>query len=191
MRFIFFINFRFKKETQNKKMIIFLNRLPIPNLKHYCLLSFSLFLLVLLYAYKILNDLNNINNNNNNNSTTNNYGLGEEEEVLDDLLTNTNKFNTNNTTAKFIYKTITNEPWCIWVLINFCYCGFLLISKVIQGIIFGKLRAVENQVLLNYFCIIVNFIKDIFSKAYKRSILEFYIFKVYFHIWCFKFGNAK
>ena len=85
-------------------MIIFLNRLPIPNLKHYCLLSFSLFLLVLLYAYKILNDLNNINNNNNN-STTINYGVGEEEEVLDDLLTNANKFNTNNSTAKFIYKT--------------------------------------------------------------------------------------
>ena len=150
-------------------MIIFLNRLPIPNLRHYCMLSLFLFLLVVLYANKVLHDI-----------AYNRFARSlqqahqqeqQQEQQLPQLSSNSNEpdqplqqllpsmpVNRSNGTTIYdlayveangylfsILKIITSEPWCIWVLINFCYCGLLLFSKVIQGIVFGKLRAVENQ----------------------------------------------
>lgn len=114
------------------------------------MLSFSLFFLVLIYAFKIY-DLTHDDQDDQPQSIE--AELNESNETL----TQTNR----NTTFKIIYKTIANEPWCIWVLINFCYCGFLLISKVIQGIIFGKLRAVENQHIKDQFWNFI-FLKFIF-----------------------------
>lgn len=135
-------------------MIILLNRLPIPNLKHYCVLSFSLFFLVIIYAYKIFNDLNNQINT----LASTNHDTSEPNDASSDPFDEDVQ---RNGTLKIIYRTVTNEPWCIWVLINFCYCGFLLISKVIQGIIFGKLRAVENQHIKDQFWNFI-FLKFIF-----------------------------
>jgi hypothetical protein len=107
-------------------MIILLNKLPIPNLKHYCAFSLALFVVVLVYAQKILRDISK------NEYTSEKY----DKEYI--------KANGSFYTT---YKVIVNEPWCIWVLINFCYCGLLIFSKIIQGLIFGKLRVVENQVM--------------------------------------------
>lgn len=141
-------------------MIILLNRLPIPNLKHYCVLSFSLFFLVIIYAYKIFNDLNNRSDilASTTSPITANQDTPESIDATSELFDEDAK---RNVTFKTIYRTVTNEPWCIWVLINFCYCGFLLISKVIQGIIFGKLRVVENQHIKDQFWNFI-FLKFIF-----------------------------
>lgn len=122
-------------------MIIFLNKLPIPNLKHYSLISFGLLGIVLLYSQKLFFELKN-------NSYTNDKFNANESIEQNGLLYTT-------------YKAITHETWCVWSLINFCYCGILLFSKVIQGIIFGKLRAVENQHIKDHFWNFI-FLKFIF-----------------------------
>ena len=75
-------------------MIIFLNRIPIPNLRHYCLVSLSLFAVVFLYAQKVLHDLSNSKFSNEK------YDAAYVEE---------------NGYFYTTFKTITSEPWCIWV----------------------------------------------------------------------------
>lgn len=76
-------------------MIIFLNKLPIPNLKHYCIFSFGLLGLVILYSQKILRDLKN-----------DNY-KSDKFDYVNSIETSGYLFTT--------YKAITNEPWCLWV----------------------------------------------------------------------------
>lgn len=121
-------------------MIIFLNRIPIPNLRHYCLVSLSLFAIVFLYAQKVLHDLTNAK------FANEKYDAAYVEE---------------NGYFYTTFKMITSEPWCIWVLVNFCYCGLLIFSKIIQNIIFGKLRAIENQHIKDHFWNFI-FLKFIF-----------------------------
>ena len=123
-------------------MIIFINRLPIPSLKQYCVASFALIGIVVIYANKLLHDMKN-------NEYTN-----EKFENHVEYLEEHGYFLT-------ACRTISREPWCIWVLINFCYCGLILFSKVIQGIIFGKLRALENQHIKDQFWNFI-FLKFIF-----------------------------
>jgi hypothetical protein len=108
-------------------MIIFINKLPIPSLKQYCFVSFTLIGIVIIYANKVLHDIK---------SDT------FKSEAFED---HTSYFEENGYLLT-AYRAICTEPWCIWVLINFCYCVLILLGKVIQGIIFGKLRALENQV---------------------------------------------
>ncbi len=75
-------------------MIIFLNRLPVPNLKHYCIVSLSCFVFVTLYAQKIFHDL-----------AVNTYSS---EKFDAEFIAQNGYFYTT-------YKTIINEPWCVWV----------------------------------------------------------------------------
>lgn len=114
-------------------MIIFLNRVPTPNLKQYCYFSVGSLLLIVLYAQKIFRDLLN--------------------KDIGDLSSDGDEYFEEHDVEKIGYvaaisRTILSEPWCIWVLINFCYCCLILFSKIIQEIIFGKLRVVENQVMM-------------------------------------------
>src|SRR6218665_480942 len=44
-----------------------------------------------------------------------------------------------------------NEPLCVWTLINMCYCILILVGKVIQKLIFGPLRASEQQLVRDKF----------------------------------------
>ena len=121
-------------------MIIFLNRVPIPTLKHYCLFSLTLFLIVFIYAQKVLHD------------TSNDKFANEKFDAA--------YVNENGLLAATL-QTVTHEPWCIWSLINFCYCGLILFSKLLQVVIFGKLRAVENQHIKDHFWNFI-FLKFIF-----------------------------
>ena len=126
-------------------MINLLNKLPIPNLRHYCLFSFSLLSLVALYAYKVHYELRNVIEESAVSETR--QTTAEQEDRLSDALMSLNA--TIVTTANLIattYRIIVSEPWCVWVLINFSYCCLILFSKIIQMVVFGKLRAVENQV---------------------------------------------
>jgi hypothetical protein len=114
-------------------MIIFLNKLPIPNLRVYSMFSTILLSVLLFYSQKIYNDLQS------------NVYKSEKFDPVESI----------EKDGYFVttYLAIANEPWCVWVMINFCYCCLLLFSKVIQGIVFGKLRAVENQVGKHFFFI--------------------------------------
>lgn len=119
--------------------LILLNRLPVPNLRQYCTLSLVLLSTVILYAQKLLFNIANnefiINNNDVDDNNQNQTFLNS-------------TFIQENGYVYTIYKAITNEPWCLWVLINCCYCALLLFSKLVQKMIFGNLRVVEYQVLI-------------------------------------------
>lgn len=77
-------------------MIILLNKLPVPNLKHYCLVSFSLLAFVLIYAQKLLHDIKN--------STYKNDKFEEYTEYLE-----------QNGNLMTTYRAVIIEPWCLWV----------------------------------------------------------------------------
>lgn len=113
-------------------MIIFINKLPIPSLKQYCGVSFALLAVLIIYANKLLHDIN-----------TNDY----KNDRFDDYT----EYMSENGYWWTAYKAISIEPWCIWVLINSCYCFLILFGKIIQSIIFGKLRALENQHIKDQF----------------------------------------
>lgn len=104
------------------------------------MLSLGFLALVVIYAQKIFHSLIN-------------------EHFADDIVDE--EFLKENGYVMATLKYILNEPWCIWVLINFCYCGLLIFSKLIQEIIFGKLRVVENQHIKDQFWNFV-FLKFIF-----------------------------
>lgn len=74
-------------------MIIFLNRLPVPNLKQYCLLSFSFLILITIYAQKIFHDL----------------VYEKYDENFDPKILEINGYFIT------VCKIILDEPWCIWV----------------------------------------------------------------------------
>ena len=111
--------------THTIMSLILLNRLPIPNLRHYCWLSCTLFLVVILHAQRVLYNISN-------------------DTYASELFNST--YIQQNGYVYTISKAIVNEPWCLWVLINCCYCALLLFSKLLQKMIFGNLRVVEYQV---------------------------------------------
>lgn len=121
-------------------MIIFLNRVPTPNLRQYCYFSLGSLFLIVIYAQKIFRDL------------LNEEGNLESSDLEATMEWNGMEADNHGTFYKAhgyisaISRIILNEPWCIWVLINFSYCCLILFSKIIQELIFGKLRVVENQV---------------------------------------------
>uniref|UniRef100_A0A7G3AB75 Putative e3 ubiquitin ligase n=1 Tax=Lutzomyia longipalpis TaxID=7200 RepID=A0A7G3AB75_LUTLO len=52
---------------------------------------------------------------------------------------------------------MSQEPMCIWTLINMAYCCLILLGKSIQKVVFGELRISEQQTLINmaYCCLIL------------------------------------
>lgn len=136
-------------------MINLLNKLPIPNLRHYCLFSFSLLSLVALYAYKVMYDLRNnvLDPVDEAQISSSSSGSADEPDAQSTSTSSLESSSTllvnDNSTVSLLastYRAVANEPWCVWVLINFSYCCLILFSKIIQMVVFGKLRAVENQV---------------------------------------------
>ncbi|RNA42947.1 E3 ubiquitin- ligase AMFR-like [Brachionus plicatilis] len=122
-------------------MIIFLKKLPIPNLKHYCLFSLSLLCIVFIYVNKLIHDIRSKEDN-------------EDEGHLKNEKLEEKDFVKNKSKLSFYelgYNEIMNEPWCVWVLINFCYCVLIIIGKILQNIFFGKLRALERQRIKDQF----------------------------------------
>jgi hypothetical protein len=81
-------------------------------------LSFSLFFLVIIYAYKIFNDLNNRSDilASTTSPITANQDTPESIDATSELFDEDAK---RNVTFKTIYRTVTNEPWCIWVANDF------------------------------------------------------------------------
>lgn len=99
----------------------FLNKLPIPNLKHYCLFSFSLLTLVLIYSLKLFNDIRLNHENQQKNEK-------KPDENLVEFLRNTFNYrpdqseNDHPREESYLmstYDAISREPWCIWVIALF------------------------------------------------------------------------
>lgn len=136
-------------------MINILTKLPIPSLRHYCLFSFSLLSLVALYAYKVMYDFRNKD------EPQQDEEVNSNTRISIDITPSTLDEASKASMVWSTYHAVVNEPWCVWVLINFSYCCLILFSKIIQMVVFGKLRAVENQVSKNKILKIYNLLNII------------------------------
>ncbi|KAH9502409.1 hypothetical protein Btru_075610 [Bulinus truncatus] len=120
---------------------LILERLPLPSLQTY--ISFSILLLALaaFYAHQTVNTILNFNPD----------SQVEEELGLPPELANiTLPYDRDQHFLNMVY-IMRVETWCIWTLVNSCYCLLILLGKLIQNIIFGELRVIEKQHLKDKF----------------------------------------
>lgn len=130
--------------------VLFLETLPLPTLKTYSNISLALFLSTVFYAYQSITNQSNLPKN------VESLGSLDEggNETLD--ITLDNQFG-NNEQLSFVEITVgiidvlTEETWCVWVLVNTAYCLLILMGKLIQHLIFGELRVAEAQHLKDRF----------------------------------------
>ncbi|GFS36459.1 e3 ubiquitin-protein ligase AMFR [Nephila pilipes] len=135
-------------------------RIPLPSLQTYTAVSVVLFSCSIYYAIQVTSDPNWVMN-----ATENTKPLDSGQENIvsmdspfDNEMNNLapieshrlilHKLLINNPKTKKLYEmiyVIVEEPLCVWTLINMVYCVMILIGKCIQKVVFGDLRAIEQQ----------------------------------------------
>ncbi|KAK0062620.1 E3 ubiquitin-protein ligase AMFR [Biomphalaria pfeifferi] len=120
---------------------LILERLPLPSLQTY--ISFSVVMLGLasFYAHQTVNTILNFNPDNQ---------IQEELGLPQELVNITLPYNRDEHFLNMVY-IMRVETWCIWTLVNSCYCLLILFGKLIQNVVFGELRVIEKQHLKDKF----------------------------------------
>ncbi|XP_014662149.1 PREDICTED: E3 ubiquitin-protein ligase AMFR-like [Priapulus caudatus] len=116
--------------------MMFLDRMPLPRMKTYTMLSLMLLASAVFHAHQVTVQV-----------------LEEPESVFDSdrknasNVTDSVEFQPSNTTDSVItfLGVMVDDPWCIWTLINMAYCCLILLGKGIQRLVFGDLRVSEQQ----------------------------------------------
>lgn len=101
-------------------MIVLLKKIPIPNLKHYCLFSISLLFIVFIYANKLIHDIRSKEVNN------------KDKQLINEISDQKSIFKNRSFLSiyELAYDEIMNEPWCVWVnYLNFYFIISYLIDK--------------------------------------------------------------
>ncbi|GFW28107.1 e3 ubiquitin-protein ligase AMFR [Trichonephila clavipes] len=134
-------------------------RIPLPSLQTYTTISVVLFSCSIYYAIQVTSDPNWVMNvTENTKPTSGQENIIPMDNPFDSELNNLapieshklmlHKLLINNPKTKKLYEmlyVIVEEPLCVWTLINMVYCVMILIGKCIQKIVFGDLRAIEQQ----------------------------------------------
>lgn len=120
---------------------ILLERLPLPSLHTY--ISFSVLILALasFYAHQTVNAKLNFDPQ---------TQIEEELGLPPELANITLPYAQDQHFLNMVY-IMRVETWCIWTLVNSCYCLLILLGKLIQNVIFGELRVSEKQHLKDKF----------------------------------------
>lgn len=124
--------------------VILLDRLPLPSLRAYTIISVGLLSCSVYYAVLVISDPNwKVN------STTSGSDLESIENESDEIVLPPSAiFHHNETVGYHLSQLVTfmiQEPLCIWTLINMAYCCLILLGKFIQRLVFGELRVSEQQ----------------------------------------------
>ncbi|XP_036140606.1 E3 ubiquitin-protein ligase AMFR isoform X1 [Monomorium pharaonis] len=119
----------------------FLERLPVPNLRVYTAISFTILSCSIYYATQIIKDPAWRTNHTHVDVTVAYPGNGIDP-------TDPRSFGTH---LKELLECMVVEPVCVWTLINMAYCMLILLGKTIQKLVFGELRASESQHLKDKF----------------------------------------
>uniref|UniRef100_A0A646QCX6 AMFR n=1 Tax=Hemiscolopendra marginata TaxID=943146 RepID=A0A646QCX6_9MYRI len=123
--------------------VVFLDKVPLPNLQTYTAISVLLISCSIYYAGQItsqpdwkanstLTDIISFEKN----------ATGKMKST--DSFPENGTFPENSKIFQIVYFMI-QEPLCIWTLINMAYCFLILIGKFIQKLVFGGLRVSEQQ----------------------------------------------
>jgi len=132
--------------------VLFLETLPLPTLRTYSNISLALFLSTIFYAYQSTTNQLKITpkpvqpliDGAGGNDSSLHVLLDEEKPIVDKDLS-------YDQIAVGIVEVLTEETWCVWVLVNTAYCVLILVGKLIQHLIFGELRVAEAQHLKDRF----------------------------------------
>uniref|UniRef100_A0A915IZF6 E3 ubiquitin-protein ligase AMFR n=1 Tax=Romanomermis culicivorax TaxID=13658 RepID=A0A915IZF6_ROMCU len=116
----------------------FIHRLPFPSLRNYAGFSFVILSAVLYYSYDtVLNDEN--------------WQLEFKQKIVDQGLSETTRdWLLNSKLARVIYFMLTDQV-CIWTVVNTACCALVLVGKLLQNVVFGRLRLVEHQQMRDRF----------------------------------------
>lgn len=156
-----------------------LDRIPLPNLKIYTSVSVLLVSVSIYYAIQMTQDpywraLNNVTSqvveikDHHGDMLARLAAEGDaahlESRAIEALARQSSEFMASgkvdangNDTRNFIdhvndvMQFITQEPICIWTLINMAYCCLILLGKSVQKVVFGELRISEQQHLKDKF----------------------------------------
>uniref|UniRef100_A0A1B6GPE6 RING-type domain-containing protein n=1 Tax=Cuerna arida TaxID=1464854 RepID=A0A1B6GPE6_9HEMI len=129
--------------------VILLERLPLPSLKAYTVISAVLLSCSVYYAVHVTSDPSWKNN------STSIINIETLEAVKNDSYDVMGGLSKKlSSLGVFITDIVTfmiQEPLCIWTLINTAYCTLILLGKFIQRLVFGELRVSEQQHLKDKF----------------------------------------
>ncbi|GAB6030480.1 hypothetical protein CHUAL_007344 [Chamberlinius hualienensis] len=124
------------------------DRLPLPSLKAYAGFSFLLLSSSVYYAVTVTSQPGWKKNATEITVESNLVG-----EASKDIVTSPNYDNVNfqndtdlgHVSVSEVLYFMIEEPLCVWTLINMAYCCLILIGKLIQRMVFGELRVIEQQ----------------------------------------------
>ncbi|KAK7874530.1 hypothetical protein R5R35_013108 [Gryllus longicercus] len=122
--------------------VILLDRLPLPSLRAYTIISVVLLSCSVYYAVQVTSDPNWKAN------ATAQTDDDSDAEVPDLEETDIEVDSQNVSMGFQLGEMVTfmiQEPLCIWTLINMAYCCLILLGKFIQKLVFGELRVSEQQ----------------------------------------------
>ncbi|BFZ19181.1 hypothetical protein BsWGS_22220 [Bradybaena similaris] len=128
---------------------ILLERLPLPSLRTY--ISFSVLTLGLAFyhAHRTVTQISSKMN------FHVEYSSGENIEFIGEDL----PLELSNVTLPYpsdehllnVLYVMRLGTWSVWTLVNSCYCLLILVGKLIQNVVFGELRVIEQQHLKDKF----------------------------------------
>lgn len=121
--------------------VILLDRLPLPSLRAYTVISVILLSCSVYYAVQVTSDPNwKLNTTAQPEDVKNNEDNYEGNTKLAENRIVSFGFHLGEMVTFMI-----QEPLCIWTLINMAYCFLILLGKSIQKLVFGELRVSEQQ----------------------------------------------
>ncbi|CAH1977669.1 unnamed protein product [Acanthoscelides obtectus] len=119
-----------------------LDRLPLPNLRAYSMISVVALSMCIYYATQVIKDPN--------------WNKMTEVDGKSNLLPVPR--NASSTDSKSfgqfvsdIFAVMIREPICVWTMINMAFCWLILLGRAVQKLVFGELRVSEQQQLRDKF----------------------------------------
>ncbi|KAJ8303621.1 hypothetical protein KUTeg_020017 [Tegillarca granosa] len=135
--------------------VILLERIPIPSLRTYTSITVLLLSCVLFHAHRTVTNFQekpvsspSIHVDDNGVSIDT---VGEDGTDSVDPLYAENFTLPYDSYAWNLCHVLKSEVWCVWTMVNTAYCCFILLGKLIQKMVFGELRVVEQQHLKDKF----------------------------------------
>lgn len=139
--------------------VILVDRLPLPSLKTYTVISVALLSCSVYYAVQVTSEANWKTNATTPHETVAQASSGK---IQDHAFTRVQQaiepgtiqaelpplLKAKPTLSVQIAEVVTymvQEPLCIWTLMNMAYCCLILLGKLIQRVVFGQLRVSEQQ----------------------------------------------
>lgn len=131
--------------------VVWLERLPLPNLRTYTCVSVVALSACVYFALQVIKDPNWELSA----GEVGGKSLIQAATGASEGLNRTNSSNTDTRTfsqwASQAVSVMVREPICVWTVINMAFCWLILMGRCVQKLVFGELRVSEQQHLKDKF----------------------------------------